>query len=471
LDTFLDNDVSGTLYPEDRPAMSKMWSRLDEVDCILVLDASRTNRNTGVAEYILRTLVDKGIDLLGAGERIDIQSPQGRMIFKIMNVVNENSVSVSREKSISSLQDMARKGELALNPFTYGFESIGKNKVSKIDSEISVVKKIFDLCLKGMSTTQISSFLNDRGYTTRNGCKWRARTIWSIIRNPRFKGKIYLPKPLPEGVKRKRIDRDRCIYDSPFPVVIPEKTWELTQIALSSRSKGAVASRSHNLLSGVFKCFYCGCGYGFQKRINKQSTYFCLGKRVKRSCSSIAIHSSADDLFDNFFSLALMKDMIVSGKKDNEVSKLLLEQDSLHKKISQIEANVLQDPDSAKLLMKVHSNAEKRLEELNIELSSHKAELVHGTADSQKRKMYNSLSNKDKNLMLKQDAEILVIDEWFIVSLNKQEDTFTHIGKFVKKVTYKSKNDKNMKAWVPVFRPSEFDSGIPEKVLAIFSKK
>lgn len=470
VDTFLDNDVSGTLYPEQRPSMSRMWKRLSEIDCIVVLDASRTNRNTAVAEYILKGLVESGTDLSGASEGIDIKTPQGRMIFKIMNVVNENAVSVSRAKSISSQQDMAKKGELVLNPFTYGFRSSGRNKVEVVDHEAKIVKLIFDMCCKGKSTVHITRHLNDEGVKTRHGCSWRARTVWSLLRNPRFKGKIYLPKPLPEGVKKDRLDRERVLYDSPFPRLVSDETWEYAQISINSRSTGPALLRSSNLLSGVLKCYYCDCSFGFQRRVSKQSSYFCLGKHQKGSCSAISIHSSASSVFDNFFRSEIMKGIVVE-EECSLVTSLLVERSMLTDKIVEIEENVLNDPSSASLLMKVHSNAESRIVEIDRLVSENKSKVVHSHADMERVKKYSSMSEEQKNQVLKQDAEILVIGEWFIASIRRSDLNSTHIGKFVRQVTYKSTNGKNMKAWLPTFDMRQFGEDIPELVLTVFESK
>lgn len=145
-----------------RPNLDKL---LDDAfskkfDCVMVSDLSRLGRNVQHLLKIVEELDNKNIELFSLREKIDTDSPTGKLFFTIISALNEFQVSQIRENVKSGLANAKRKGiKLGRKPVV---NNVDIKKIKKLrekgDSIRTIAKKM------SISTATIQRCLKDTHY-------------------------------------------------------------------------------------------------------------------------------------------------------------------------------------------------------------------------------------------------------------------------------------------------------------------
>ena len=160
--------------------------RAIEVACkeqavLIVYSLSRLSRSTRDTLALVEKLDKSGADLVSLSERIDTTSAAGRMIFRVLAVLNEFERDQVSERTAAVLQHKKANGQVYA-PVPFGYDREGDNLVLNRE-EIYVVNLIKDWREEGWSLRRISTELNSRNIPTKTGKKWHASTIRYILNN------------------------------------------------------------------------------------------------------------------------------------------------------------------------------------------------------------------------------------------------------------------------------------------------
>ena len=170
-------------------------------------------------------------------------------------------------------------------PYGYKFAK-DKGNTLQINEETALVgKRIFKMKLDGFSCIQIAKALNDEGIPTptayeknsvkysKNKYYWYADTIWYILKNETYIGKLISHKKetyrTSEGMKiRKAIP---IIVENVHEPIIDKETF----YAVNSRKKAPkkIHTGNKNLFSGKIKCGECERRYTYS--VSKHMKYYC----------------------------------------------------------------------------------------------------------------------------------------------------------------------------------------------------
>ena len=114
-----------------------------------------------------------------------------------------------------------------------------------IPDEKKVVSRMFEWCAYDYMTTYgIAKRLNAEGVPTIGGKPWSGATLYSILRNPTYKGTwLYGKREIrrvdsPDGVKEKIVQRNRV--DSipvSVPAIVSTELWDAVQMQLEANRK------------------------------------------------------------------------------------------------------------------------------------------------------------------------------------------------------------------------------------------
>lgn len=172
-------------------------AKAHKFDLILTKSLSRWARNTLDALACIRELkaLDPPVRVIFQKENIDTGNAQGELILTIMSALaQEESRSIS-ENIRWSLQKKFQNGEPIIDlKRTIGYDP-GENGEWVINPEqAKVVKLIYESYADGYSSTAIAKMLNENGFTTVMGCKWRSDGVLRVLRNEIYAGHLLLQK-------------------------------------------------------------------------------------------------------------------------------------------------------------------------------------------------------------------------------------------------------------------------------------
>lgn len=178
---YIEKGISGKKIA-NRPELNKLLSTLKYGDYVIFYSLSRMARNTREALDILNIIKEKNCFLAVVDKQIDTNNAGGKLLFDMMNAVNEFEVTQLGERVSHVLNDMSANGKLKTKP-KYGMKSPGKGKPFVENEEeqlvIKYMKSLVDVC-PNITCSQISKKLTEEGYKP-PGKKWYPNQIKIIL--------------------------------------------------------------------------------------------------------------------------------------------------------------------------------------------------------------------------------------------------------------------------------------------------
>jgi len=152
-----------------------------EKAALVVYSLSRLSRSTKDTLSVAETLDAAGADLVSLSERIDTTNAAGKMVFRMLAVLNEFERDQISERTSAILQHKKSKLE-AYSPTPYGYRKIGKKLIQNMDEQ-KIITKIYNLREQGKSLREIAKHLNRKNVPAKKGGKWHSSSVYYILSN------------------------------------------------------------------------------------------------------------------------------------------------------------------------------------------------------------------------------------------------------------------------------------------------
>jgi site-specific DNA recombinase len=176
-----DAGISGKLIRNREGLRKAIEATCAEKAVLVIYSLSRLSRSTRDTLMLADRLDKAGADLVSLSERIDTTTAAGKMVFRMLAVLNEFERDQISERTSAILQHKKAKGEV-YSPIPYGFKREGKRLVPD-EKEQSITRRIQEQNAAGCSLRRIASELNSRGVSAKRGGKWYASTVKYILSN------------------------------------------------------------------------------------------------------------------------------------------------------------------------------------------------------------------------------------------------------------------------------------------------
>ncbi len=347
ISVFEDEGFSGKNL--NRPMFKSMMDieLKNPFDLIIVYRLDRISRNVGDFSTLIDTLNGLHTSFISIKEQFDTSTPMGRAMMNIAAVFAQLERETIAERIKDNLYMLARTGRWlgGLTPFGFLSEKVlGEDKKSYYqlvanESEINIVKLIFNKYLEYRSMNKLVTYLINHNIKTRKGCNFAVASIRKILTNPVYciadkhgynyfynqgcnlcfkesecTGKYgfmsYAKTQVSQSIDK---STDRIINDSPEWIIsigkhqgiIDGKSFtEVQELLKLNVDKGIRFKQSHNpvaLLSGVL---VCNCGsymrpkyYRQNKSGTKPFAYMCELKEKSKSqkCKCCNVNGSYID--------------------------------------------------------------------------------------------------------------------------------------------------------------------------------
>ena len=330
-EVFSDGGYSGELDIEHRPELNRLVEKLltkpKEIDGIFVVDIDRLTRDAQLGFFLKQVFIENEIKLFNVdGFEINLRDENEDLMMGIKFLLSSFELKKLKVRIKRALERNVKDGKVMGGPIKpFGYQKGPDNKLIILEEESEIVKRVFQLCIEGLSTRKISNKLNEegvptkrskteKGYLTYNGkikteFFWRDSVIHNMLKNPiykgqrRYKGNLY-----------------------PSPIIIEEDKFELVQRTLTQRNNFKDTTNKHfYLLKGLIVCPVCGMRFYGRKRVDlTDNQYICCSQRLKNFCGNrgINIDKMNKIIWDLVINLPNNMKMIMLENKDEYHVKL-----------------------------------------------------------------------------------------------------------------------------------------------------
>ena len=238
---YRDEGLSGK--NTERPALQEMLkdARNKSFDVLLVWKISRLSRNLRSLLNIVDTLDNLSISFISQSETFNTSTPVGRMTLQILGSIAEFERNTIIENVKLGIAEKAKRGEW-LGGRVFGYYSKDKKLVVNLN-QIKVVKKIFELYVRGESIYEITKILNEDGCKTINNKSFTSSAVQRIIKNPIYIGKL-------------RHNDEKLEIQGLHEPIISENNYLKAHERLKKNIKN-LSNGDEYILSGLLKCPIC----------------------------------------------------------------------------------------------------------------------------------------------------------------------------------------------------------------------
>lgn len=286
---YSDMGISGSR--EDRPGFLAMMeaARTGQIDLILTKSVSRFARNTELLLSSVRELRSLGVAVLFEEQRIDTLSAQGELLLTILaSIAEEERRSVCKNVQWSIRAGYQRGITSDGIQRLYGFSKSADRRIEIDPEQAKVIRRIYDLFLRGESPHYIASLLNEEEIPRDIDQPWSGQYLRRILGNERYIGDCLLQKSFVADTgkqMRNKGEMDRYYVKDHHPGIISQDVWQAVQQRLKATTKMSYP------FSSLLHCPHCGATLirvtAEKKYINwKCGTYLHEGKAA---CPGISI--------------------------------------------------------------------------------------------------------------------------------------------------------------------------------------
>ena len=277
-DTYVDDGWSGTSF--DRPDFRRMIADIEagKVNMVITKDLSRLGRDyimTG--HYMERYFPEKRVRYISLLDGIDtgVES-SANDITPFRAIMNDMYAKDISRKIKSVKRDKQRKGQFIGGKPVYGYRMhpTEKNRIVIDEEAATVVRRIFNLALDGMSCRKIADALNEEhipppavycGRKVGNPGPytglWSGERISDMLQNETYIGNMVQGRRAKISYKSKkclRLDRENwVVVEKTHEPLIDKETFQKVRMLIDSRKH--TRSRTYDfLLKGLIFCRECG---------------------------------------------------------------------------------------------------------------------------------------------------------------------------------------------------------------------
>ena len=240
-----------------------------KIDLIVTKSVSRFARNTVDSLVTIRKLKEAGVECYFEKENIYTFDGKGELLITIMSsLAQEESRSISENITWGQRKSFSDgKVHLAYKHFL-GYKKGANGKLEIIEEEAKTVRKIYELFIKGKTTSWIAKHLTEKGIKTpANKDVWQKSTVDSILTNEKYKGDAPIQMKFTIDFLEKRMKKNegeipQYYVENSHPAIIDPVEWEHSQVEFARREALGRTYSSKSIFLSKLVCVDCGGFYG-----------------------------------------------------------------------------------------------------------------------------------------------------------------------------------------------------------------
>jgi len=445
-DIYVDDGYSGTNF--DRPEFKRLINDIEfkKINMVITKDMSRLGRDyIGTGNLIEKYFPEHHVRYISITDNIDTyldNSNNDIAPFKaIMNDMYAKDIS---KKIKSSLKAKQKEGKWVggRSPFGYMPDPDDKNHLIINNKQAYIVRRIYDMCLEGLSFFKIAKRLTDErvktpaqyysfewkhNYNLKLG-EWNYKTIKDILTNQVYIGDLVQNRRSKLNYKVKKIvkndPKDYIIVKGTHEPIIDKEIFYEVQKQIP-KNVGRNEKKETHLLDGLMYCGDCGHRISVQSRRKKDNKCYtiCNYYRTYIKQKLCTLHCNNYDILEQnildtlrtyclkYLDRNKIKEQIlneINNNKDNRKNIKMLKQDIV--RINENLDNIYLDKINKVISEEQFNRVKVKLEsELNIKQDK-LLELSNCNNNSNKEKLNNKIEKyiDDFLSMKKPNRELIV---------------------------------------------------------------
>jgi site-specific DNA recombinase len=306
---FQDEGYSGATLLRPGLEAVRDLAAAGHIEAVLVHSPDRLSRKYAYQVLLAEELSRCGVDLVFLKAPTGA-TPEDQLLVQFQGMIAEYERAQIAERSRRGKRHRAHQGSVnVLSGAPYGYRYVRKSDTTAafyevIESEAAVVRRVFQAYTqRGLSISALARLLNEEHIPTRTQtARWGRSTLWSLLRNPAYRGRACYGKT--ELRPRQRLTRRGRKHAGPtyrvsahqrpregwieitVPALISEETFALAQEQLEQNKRHSRRRTIQpSLLQGMLVCERCG--YALHRTSTQTSTrkiyyYRCQGSDAYR---------------------------------------------------------------------------------------------------------------------------------------------------------------------------------------------
>ena len=346
VDEYVDDGFSGTNF--DRPDFNRLLNdiELDRVNMVITKDMSRLGRDyIGIGNLIEKYFPEHNVRYIAVTDNVDtFLDSSNNDIAPFKAIMNDMYAKDISKKIKSSLKAKQKEGKWVggRTPFGYIQDPDDKNHLVVNVEQAVVVKRIFNMCLEGLSFFKIAKQLTNEGvktpaqyysfewksnYNLKYG-EWHSKTIRDILTNRMYIGDMVQNKRSKVNYKVKKViknnPKDYIIVENTHAPIIDKKTFYEVQKRIP-KNVGRTEKKENHLLDGLLYCGDCGHRISIPARRKKDNRCYtiCNYYRTYMKQRLCTTHSNNYDELENVIISSLTEMCLNFINKDKIKRKVL----------------------------------------------------------------------------------------------------------------------------------------------------
>lgn len=369
VDIYVDDGYSSKNMK--RPALQRLMADAPnrKYNLVVFWRLNRLTRSVKDKEYLFDLFAKHNIGIKSMSEELDTTTASGRMVTNLLVSVAQGEREQTAENVWSTMYEQALKGKRNGAVAPYGYDLVdGRLIVNAIEAE--VVKRIYSLYQKNHGVRYIAKLFNAEGIPKGHGSKWADHTVYYILTNPTYCGKLRWNYRKLSGARTGK----EIIVDGDHEPIVSEEEFNRIQNMRGLRKKIGLRATSDFSFTGVAKCARCGYGMigsSMARKNDRYRYYKCIGRHNYGICdmpiiAELSIHDAFIEVFNpdttNTEQYYVEPEIAVTSEEVDIRKKLLEELDNIQKRKKKWQIAYANDVISLEDL-KQHTDEDKKREE------------------------------------------------------------------------------------------------------------
>lgn len=177
----------------DRPGIREIleYVEMGLVERIVIIELDRLTRDVEDQSKLIKLFHKHNVKLEGVYETIDTDSPQGKLQANIRGAFNQWDNDNRGCKTRRGMVEKASQGQYALgNVVSYGFKKSKKHYLVAVNSELEVIKRMFDLYVYHNYSEKVTAEKIEEEF----GVSFSKKNIYNFLTKPLYRGFITVDK-------------------------------------------------------------------------------------------------------------------------------------------------------------------------------------------------------------------------------------------------------------------------------------
>lgn len=386
---YADEGISGTKIKNRKQFLQMMEDAQKGLfNMVVVKDISRFARNTVDLLQNIRRLKALGIETQFLTANMTSMGNSEFVLTVFGALAQEESANTSKRVKFGKKIN-AEKGRVP--NLVYGYDKTAgdyfKLKINR--GEAKVVREIFDMYVNGgYGASKIAGILNDKGITTKRGCKWSQNAICRILTNEIYVGRVINGKQEVEdfltGRRISKSEEEWYVCDRPELRIIDDESFSAAAREMKSRGQNFKVHKerhsNRHLFSTLIKCKECGWSFCQTVKRYKNTYIKWVCSYHNRGAGNCANRVTVDEgelikAIENYFSEILADKKNVINAAVEEFKRVYKDKDENLLTEREIKSEIARINRGRKKYMDMYTDDLITREELNRRISGDKKEL------------------------------------------------------------------------------------------------